>query len=90
MVQSDEGTTALTLELCREFEDKFMQHITTGEDFNSGEKNSIGSQSNDISSSHEGGGGVLGGFDASEGKELGTYDIRSCPHAHILASSCPR
>ncbi|KAJ0086374.1 hypothetical protein Patl1_07140 [Pistacia atlantica] len=31
MVQSAEGTRALALELCREFEDKFLQHITTGE-----------------------------------------------------------
>ncbi|GER27576.1 dynamin family protein [Striga asiatica] len=31
MVQSSEGTRALALELCREFEDKFLQHITTGE-----------------------------------------------------------
>ncbi|KAG9136720.1 hypothetical protein Leryth_004490 [Lithospermum erythrorhizon] len=32
MVSSSEGTRALALELCREFEDKFLQHITTGED----------------------------------------------------------
>ncbi|KAK4391296.1 Dynamin-2A [Sesamum angolense] len=31
MVQSSEGTRALALELCREFEDKFLQHIMTGE-----------------------------------------------------------
>ncbi|KAL8459733.1 hypothetical protein ACS0TY_037008 [Phlomoides rotata] len=31
MVNSAEGTKALALELCREFEDKFLQHITTGE-----------------------------------------------------------
>ncbi|ESR55005.1 hypothetical protein CICLE_v10018754mg [Citrus x clementina] len=31
MVQSAEGTRSLALELCREFEDKFLQHITTGE-----------------------------------------------------------
>lgn len=31
MVQSPEGTRALALELCREFEDKFLQHITSGE-----------------------------------------------------------
>ncbi|GER34215.1 dynamin family protein [Striga asiatica] len=31
MVSSAEGTRALALELCREFEDKFLQHITTGE-----------------------------------------------------------
>ncbi|XP_076950839.1 dynamin-2A-like [Bidens hawaiensis] len=31
MVSSSEGTRALALELCREFEDKFLQHITTGE-----------------------------------------------------------
>ncbi|KAA8536616.1 hypothetical protein F0562_029094 [Nyssa sinensis] len=31
MVNSAEGTRALALELCREFEDKFLQHITTGE-----------------------------------------------------------
>ncbi|KAI3464298.1 hypothetical protein Pfo_020961 [Paulownia fortunei] len=31
MVQSSEGTRALALELCREFEDKFLQHISTGE-----------------------------------------------------------
>ncbi|XP_047980797.1 dynamin-2B-like isoform X2 [Salvia hispanica] len=31
MVHSSEGTRALALELCREFEDKFLQHITTGE-----------------------------------------------------------
>ncbi|XP_022773570.1 dynamin-2A-like [Durio zibethinus] len=31
MVQSAEGTRAIALELCREFEDKFLQHITTGE-----------------------------------------------------------
>ncbi|KAH9725950.1 Dynamin-2A [Citrus sinensis] len=33
MVQSAEGTRSLALELCREFEDKFLQHITTGELF---------------------------------------------------------
>lgn len=31
MVSSSEGTKALALELCREFEDRFLQHITTGE-----------------------------------------------------------
>ncbi|KAL7235644.1 hypothetical protein ACSBR1_019022 [Camellia fascicularis] len=31
MVNSSEGTKALALELCREFEDKFLLHITTGE-----------------------------------------------------------
>ncbi|XP_075479140.1 dynamin-2A-like isoform X3 [Primulina tabacum] len=31
MVQSSEGTKALALELCREFEDKFLLHISTGE-----------------------------------------------------------
>ncbi|KVH93517.1 Dynamin [Cynara cardunculus var. scolymus] len=31
MVSSSEGTRALALELCREFEDKFLQHIITGE-----------------------------------------------------------
>lgn len=31
MVTSSEGTKALALELCREFEDRFLQHITTGE-----------------------------------------------------------
>ncbi|KAM2988194.1 hypothetical protein FF2_002301 [Malus domestica] len=31
MVQSAEGTRSLALELCREFEDKFLQHITSGE-----------------------------------------------------------
>ncbi|KAK1370564.1 Dynamin GTPase [Heracleum sosnowskyi] len=31
MVNSSEGTKALALELCREFEDRFLQHITTGE-----------------------------------------------------------
>lgn len=31
MVDSAEGTRAIALELCREFEDKFLQHITTGE-----------------------------------------------------------
>ncbi|CAN4081338.1 unnamed protein product [Withania somnifera] len=31
MVHSAEGTKALALELCREFEDKFLQHITGGE-----------------------------------------------------------
>ncbi|XP_030511358.1 dynamin-2A-like [Rhodamnia argentea] len=31
MVNSPEGTRALALELCREFEDKFLQHITSGE-----------------------------------------------------------
>ncbi|XP_076937532.1 dynamin-2B-like [Bidens hawaiensis] len=31
MVTSSEGTRALALELCREFEDKFLQHIMTGE-----------------------------------------------------------
>lgn len=31
MVHSAEGTRALALELCREFEDKFLQHITSGE-----------------------------------------------------------
>ncbi|KAL8481017.1 hypothetical protein ACS0TY_027524 [Phlomoides rotata] len=32
MVNSAEGTKALALELCRGFEDKFLQHITTGEE----------------------------------------------------------
>lgn len=31
MVSSAEGTRALALELCREFEDKFLLHITGGE-----------------------------------------------------------
>ncbi|KAJ6828989.1 dynamin-2A-like [Iris pallida] len=31
MVHSAEGTRAIALELCREFEDKFLQHIATGE-----------------------------------------------------------
>ncbi|KAJ4966912.1 hypothetical protein NE237_018761 [Protea cynaroides] len=31
MVHSSEGTRAVALELCREFEDKFLQHIATGE-----------------------------------------------------------
>jgi len=31
MVQSAEGTRAIALELCREFEDKFLQHVMTGE-----------------------------------------------------------
>lgn len=31
MVSSPEGTRALALELCREFEDKFLLHITGGE-----------------------------------------------------------
>ncbi|XP_008788765.1 LOW QUALITY PROTEIN: dynamin-2A-like [Phoenix dactylifera] len=31
MVDSAEGTRALALELCREFEDKFLQHIMSGE-----------------------------------------------------------
>ncbi|KAF7802208.1 dynamin-2A-like isoform X2 [Senna tora] len=31
MVSSSEGTRALALELCREFEDKFLQHLTGGE-----------------------------------------------------------
>ncbi|KAJ8759509.1 hypothetical protein K2173_007126 [Erythroxylum novogranatense] len=31
MVQSAEGTRAMALELCREFEEKFIQHITSGE-----------------------------------------------------------
>ncbi|KDP28973.1 hypothetical protein JCGZ_19524 [Jatropha curcas] len=31
MVESAEGTRAIALELCREFEDKFLLHITTGE-----------------------------------------------------------
>uniref|UniRef100_A0A803PRZ0 dynamin GTPase n=1 Tax=Cannabis sativa TaxID=3483 RepID=A0A803PRZ0_CANSA len=31
LVQSAEGTRAIALELCREFEDKFLQHITSGE-----------------------------------------------------------
>ncbi|WOL19111.1 hypothetical protein Cni_G27908 [Canna indica] len=31
MVQTAEGTKALALELCREFEDKFLQHVATGE-----------------------------------------------------------
>ncbi|KAF9670515.1 hypothetical protein SADUNF_Sadunf13G0077100 [Salix dunnii] len=31
MVQSAEGTIATALELCREFEDKFLQHIMMGE-----------------------------------------------------------
>ncbi|KAJ7967951.1 Dynamin-like [Quillaja saponaria] len=31
MVNSSESTRALALKLCREFEDKFLQHITVGE-----------------------------------------------------------
>ncbi|XP_010274994.1 PREDICTED: dynamin-2A [Nelumbo nucifera] len=31
MVHTAEGTRAIALELCREFEDKFLQHITSGE-----------------------------------------------------------
>ncbi|MBA0569421.1 hypothetical protein Golob_003145, partial [Gossypium lobatum] len=31
MVTTSEGTRAVALELCREFEDKFLQHITGGE-----------------------------------------------------------
>ncbi|XP_055816404.1 dynamin-2A [Solanum dulcamara] len=31
MINSAEGTKALALELCREFEDKFLEHLTTGE-----------------------------------------------------------
>lgn len=31
MVDSAEGTRAIALELCREFEDKFLQHISSGE-----------------------------------------------------------
>ncbi|OWM79305.1 hypothetical protein CDL15_Pgr003478 [Punica granatum] len=31
MVDSAEGTRALALQLCREFEDRFLQHITSGE-----------------------------------------------------------
>ncbi|XP_061363526.1 dynamin-2A [Gastrolobium bilobum] len=31
MVSGSEGTRALALELCREFEDKFLQHLTGGE-----------------------------------------------------------
>lgn len=30
-VSSSEGTVAVALELCREFEDRFLQHINTGE-----------------------------------------------------------
>lgn len=42
MVNSSEGTRALALELCREFEDRFLQHITTGEvRIYGGEKNLI-------------------------------------------------
>lgn len=31
MIESVEGTRALALELCREFEDKFLLHVTGGE-----------------------------------------------------------
>ena len=31
LVQTAEGTRAIALELCREFEDKFLQHISSGE-----------------------------------------------------------
>lgn len=31
MVSSAEGTRAVALELCREFEDKFLAHVTSGE-----------------------------------------------------------
>lgn len=31
MVQSSEGTRVIALGLCREFEDKFLQHIAGGE-----------------------------------------------------------
>lgn len=30
-VNTSEGTRAIALELCREFEDRFLQHINTGE-----------------------------------------------------------
>ena len=30
-METSEGTRAIALELCREFEDKFLQHIQTGE-----------------------------------------------------------
>ena len=33
LVETSEGTRAIALELCREFEDKFLQHINTGEVF---------------------------------------------------------
>lgn len=36
MVESAEGTRAVALQLCREFEDKFLQHIATGEVSNIG------------------------------------------------------
>ncbi|KAJ6830462.1 dynamin-2A-like [Iris pallida] len=32
MVHTSEGTRAIALELCREFEDKFLQHIASGEE----------------------------------------------------------
>lgn len=31
ILENTEGTKALALQLCREFEDKFLQHITGGE-----------------------------------------------------------
>jgi len=31
MVHTSEGTRAIALQLCREFEDMFLQHIATGE-----------------------------------------------------------
>ncbi|EFJ05623.1 hypothetical protein SELMODRAFT_449094 [Selaginella moellendorffii] len=31
MVETEEGTRAVALELCREFEDKFLEHINSGE-----------------------------------------------------------
>jgi dynamin 1/3 len=31
MAQSSEGTKAIALGLCREFEDKFLEHIAGGE-----------------------------------------------------------
>jgi dynamin GTPase len=31
MVESSEGTKAIALGLCRQFEDKFLQHIAGGE-----------------------------------------------------------
>ena len=31
MIQTSEGTRAIALQLCREFEDTFLQHIAAGE-----------------------------------------------------------
>ncbi|KAH7575990.1 hypothetical protein JRO89_XS02G0269500 [Xanthoceras sorbifolium] len=54
MVGSSEGTKALALQLCREFEDKFLQHIMGGENFEDSKGEDISSRDKVIFGHHHG------------------------------------